>query len=163
MLLIDMLNNASPTPAATCAATASPAPVYEYVAPATVVTDLESVPEPPVPVVHIAPTPATMCAAPAPDVTHAAPAHTDLVSPAPAHVAPSFSNLVNPQSSTACVETFAPKEIGSRLCAPVNHAYQEQIVAARTTQNIVGPFSVLEMVKVQEIPELQVIERGAGR
>ena len=83
-------------------------------------------------------TPATMYVAPAPDVTHAAP--TDLVSPAPAHVAPSFSTLVNPQSSTAFVETFASKVTGSCLFAPVNQAYQEQNVAERTTQNIVGSF-----------------------
>ena len=35
---------------------------------------------------------------------------------------------------------------------------QEQIIAEETTRNIVGSFSVLEQVKVQEIPEVHVIE-----
>ena len=69
------------------------------------------------------------------------------------------SNLVNPLFSTACVESFPPKVIGSRLVVPVNHAYQEQIVAGRTTQNIVGSLSVPGQVILQEIPKVQVIER----
>ena len=51
-------------PAATCAATA-PAPVYEYVVPPPIVSDLESVLEPPVPVVHTAPAPVIEYVAPA--------------------------------------------------------------------------------------------------
>ena len=59
--------------------------MYEYVEPAPVVTDLESVLEPPIPVVHTAPAPVIEYVAPAPDVTlatpapmieYAAPAHT---------------------------------------------------------------------------------------
>ena len=82
--------------------------------------------------------------APAPDVTHAAPAHTDFVSPPtvseyiePAHVAPSL-DLVNPQFSTARVEASAPKVISSPLFAPVGQTHQEQIGAGETTQKSVG-------------------------
>ena len=90
---------------------------------------------------------------------------TEFVSPAlvseyiaPAHVAPSL-DLVNPQFSTARVEASAPKVIRSPFFAPVGQTHQAQIVAGETTQNSVGFQPVLELVKVQEIPELQVVER----
>ena len=83
--------------------------------------------------------------APAPDVTDTTPAHTDLVTPeratkyiAPAHVAPSL-DLVNPQISIGRVE--------------------EQIVAGKTIQNIVGSLAVPKQVILQEIPEVQIIGR----
>ena len=129
MLLVDILHHASPTLAATCAATASPAPVHEYVAPAPVVTDLESVLEPLVPVVRTAPAPATMYAAPAPDVT------------------------------TACA-------------APASQAYQEQLVAERTTQNTgvpafagagesTGNSRITSFERIQEQTEEQVVDGPA--
>ena len=76
MLFIDILSHASLTTAA---------PVYDFVAPAPIFTDLESVLEPPTPVVHTAPAPEIEYVAPTPDVTlattaavtqYAAPAHT---------------------------------------------------------------------------------------
>ena len=136
-------------------------PVYEYVAPAPIITDLESVLEPPVPVVHTAPAPLIKYVAPAPDVTCAVSANTDLVSPAPVteciaptRVAPSFSDLVNSQFSTAYVEAFAP---GSPFLTSVSQAYQDQIVAGETTLNIVGSIPVIEE-QIGDIPVPPIVE-----
>ena len=143
---------------------------WKALPPAATFAATASISAPAAPVLFLfcaAPAPATKYVAPAPDVTCAAPALViGFVTPAPvteyikpARVAPSFSDLVNPQFSATCAEASAPKVLGSLLLAPVCHAYQEHIVAGQTTQNIVGSFSVLEQVKVQEIPEVRIIER----
>ena len=121
---MDILSYASSTTAA---------PAYEYVAPAPVFTDLESVLEPPIPVVHTALAPVIDHAAlastgtyatPAPVIEHAAPAHTvtftapspvtEDVAPAPAvtyaapapvieYVAPATPETVNAHVAPAPV------------------------------------------------------------
>ena len=90
--------------------------------------------------------PVTEYVAPAPDVTHAAPAHTDFVTSAPvteyiapARVASACTNLddsgmMNPQLSTT-----APKRLLAHFSLrAVSQVHQEQIIAGETTQNTVG-------------------------
>ena len=68
------------------------------------------------------------------------------------------TGLVNSQFSTDCVEVSAPEALGSLLAAPATHAHQEHFVVAET-QNIVEFHPVQEQLTVEEIPEIQVIER----
>ena len=60
---------------------------------------------------------------------------------------------MKPQYSTTCVEASTPS------VTPACQAYQEHLFVGDTTQNSVEFQPVLELVKVQEIPELQFLER----
>ena len=111
----------------------------------------------------------------APDDTHAAPArlapapvteHT-----APARVAPSFCGWVNPQFSTGLVNPQFSQPVWrflrqrllghSSLRLPVR-PIRNIFVVGETTRNIVAFHPVQEQVTVQEITEIQVIERIQG-
>ena len=139
----------------------------------TPVPDASSIPD----VTHTALVPVIKHVSLAPDDTYAAPARlapapvTEHI--APARVAPSFCGFGESaivywfgESTifTTCVEVSAPNFIMSLLSAPACQAYQEHFVVGETTQNIVGFHPVQEQVTVQEITEIQVIERiqGAG-
>ena len=141
------------------------APVIEYLVPAPAVTYAA-----PAPVIeHVAPAPVVEYIAPAPAVTCAAPSQQSLPAYTMAAVTTGvnldIAGLVKPQFSITAVEASAPKVIGSlppleEFAAPVyNQVHQEQIVAGETTQNTVEIPTVQEQVIVQEIPEVQVVER----
>ena len=145
--------NFAPDPAAaTYAATASfsapataiefetPAPVIEYETPARFTC-------PPAPVIERVFF--------APDDTYAAPARIDSA-PLIKYIAPT-SPQVN-RDFRSLVNHPAPKIVGS-LLPPVSEADQELNVARETTQNIVRSQPVQEQVKVQEVPEVQILER----
>ena len=115
--------------AATCAATAS-APVDEFLAPPPIVTDLENVLEPPVPVVHTAPAPVigyvaptrdVSVATPAPVIEYAANAHTfTCTSPSP------VTEDVAPSRYLCCTSSCV------RVCGTCNTRNRERICVART-------------------------------
>ena len=65
---------------------------------------------------------------------------------------------MNPQFSTTRVEVSAPEASGSLLVAPASQAYQEHFIVGER-QNIVEFHPVQEQVTIQEIPEIQVVER----
>ena len=123
-------------PAATCAATA-PTPVYEYMAPPRIVTDLESVLEPPVPVVHTAPAPVIEYVAPAPDVSLATPAPV-IEYAAPAHTV----TCTSPSSVTEDVATVL-----SSFCAAPAPVLEYVAPATPVTVNAyVAPAPVIDYI-----------------
>ena len=135
------------TDAATCAATASPAPVFEYVPPAPVIE-------------NIAPAPAVTFDAPSqqlPPVFSTATVATD--------VNLDITGLMSLQFSSTAVEASAPQVVVSlppfeEFTEPVyNHVHQEQIVTGEITLNIVEHPAVQEQLTVQEIPQVSVVER----
>ena len=91
------------------------------------------------------------------------------VAPSVAPSLPDFSAFVNPQYSTTSVEDSTQRiqeqivskrieeQIGDILV--LNTVDQEQIIAGRTAQNIVGFLAVLRQMKIHEFPEVQVTER----
>ena len=135
------------TDAATCAATAAPAPVFEYVAPAPVIE-------------NIAPASAVTFDAPSQQLL---PAYTTTTVTTGVNL--DIAGLVTPQFSSTAVEASAPQVVVSlppfeEFTAPVyNQVHQEQIVAGEVTLNIVGNPAVQEQVIVQEIPQApQVVD-----
>ena len=123
--------------AATCAATAAPAPVFEYVAPAPVIE-------------NIAPVPAVTFDAPSqhlPPVFSTATVATD--------VNLDITGLVSPQFSSTDVEASAPQVVVSlppfeEFSEPVyNQVHQEQILTACSTPPVieyVAPAPVTEYI-----------------
>ena len=71
---------------------------------------------------------------------------------------------MNPQFSITSVEASAPQIVGSLLqleghAAPVSQAHQEQFFAGETAQCIEKFQPVQEQVKIQDFPEVQVLQR----
>ena len=142
---------ATASPAATYTATpasapvvthAAPSPVFEYVAPARVIQ-------------NIAPVPTVIFDAPSkqlpPVYTTATVATDDNLD---------VTSLVNPQFSSTAVEGFAPQVVGSlppleEFTEPVyNQVHEELFVTGEMTLNIVEHPAVQEQVIVQEIAEV---------
>ncbi len=138
---VDASTQTDPYAAATCAATAAPAPVFEYVAPAPVTG-------------YIAPALAVTSDAPSqqlPLVYTTANVDTD--------VNLDITSLVNPQFSTSAVETSAPQVIGSPLPfeefdAPVYHQTPvfEYAAPAPVTGYIAPAPAVTSDAQSQQLP-----------
>ena len=131
--------------AATCAATAAPAPEFEYVAPAPVIEYIAPAPTVILPVPSQQLSPVLSAATVATDV------NLDITGP------------VSPQLCSTAVEASVPQVVGSlppfeEFTEPVhNQVHQEQIVTGEMTQNIVENPAMQDQVIVQDIPE--VVER----
>ena len=133
-----------PAPVVTHAALA---PVFEYVTPAPVIE-------------YIVRAPAMTCAV---SCQQLPPAYTTTAVNADVNF--DITGLVHPQISFTAVEAFSPQFVGSlppldEFVAPVyNHTNQEQIVAGKTTPNIVEIPAVQEQVIVREVPQApQVVD-----
>ena len=114
-------------------------------APAPIVTDLDSVLEPPVPVVHAAATPVIEYEAPAPDITLAAPAPV-VECAAPAHT-------VTFAAPSPVTEDVAPA-LSSSCAAPASVIEYVAPATPETVNTYVEPAPVIE-----DTVEVQITER----
>ena len=115
-LTAEIMKRVSPAPAATCAATATPAPVNKYVAPAPTVICAVTAPV----TDNVTPAAADACAAPATVTYHVA------LAPAGCNATPATVNAhVTPAPVT---EYIAPSSAATRFTLSLDHKFREPAI-----------------------------------